>query len=553
MRARKGATASASASPRAEPLIDILAPFVAGLGLFFCGVRLIAANLTPLVGRSLRTILGRTAQNPWLAALAGIAGGVATQGTTAVMLIVISFMISGMARMRGLMLVAAWSHVGAASLVIVTAVHTDLAVSYLLGLVGFGLYFDLDGGERRRHLFQALLGIGLLFLGIELMRQGNGPLQQELVKDGVIAAAARSAWLLALFGIALAIATQSSTVAGAIGVAGATAGLLAPEPTLVLLWGANLGAAMNYAFLARRGAVEARQVMLLQTTHKLAGTLALGVLILFDAESGTSLLMAGIRHLSGTLAGQLAWAFLLMQVFGSLTCTLGFPLLERLLARLVRAKPEEELGKPVFLAPEALVDPPLALDLADREEARLVARLPAMLDGVRADATDQAHSPSVLHQAGAALAEAITTYLKSVLDTQPDPSEVARTMRLQDLAQMLAGLHETVREFADSVLRARASGARIPTIDHMVEALHLLLDTLSDAVQSGDPTDRALALKLLEQRDELMDDIRRRLIATELAVETGAQEAVFRATMSFERSVWLARRSVLLARVAEAA
>ena len=86
----------------------------------------------------------------------------------------------------------------------------------------------------------------------------------------------------------------------------------------------------------------------------------------------------------------------------------------------------------------------------------------------------------------------------------------------------------------------------------MVEALHLLLQTVSDAVQSGDDTDRAIALTLLEQRDELMEDIRRRLIATELAVQSGAQEAVFRATMSFERCVWLARRSVLLTRGAEA-
>ena len=519
-------------------MLDTLAPFVAGLGLFFCGVRLIAANLTPLVGRSLRAVLGRTARHPVLAAIAGIAGGVATQGTTAVMLIVVSFMISGVVRGRGLMLVAAWSHVGAATLVIVAAVNTHLAVSYLLGLVGFGLYFDLDDGERRRHLFQALLGIALLFLGIELMRQGTGPLQEELVRDGIIGIASRSPWLLALLGFALAIATQSSTVAGAIGVAGAHAGLLAPHPALVLLCGANLGAAANYAFLARRGATEARQVMLLQAIQKLVGSVALASLLLIGGFGGSAVL---------------AWAFLLMQIVGSLFCTVAFRPLQAVLAGLARPKPEEQLGKPLYLAPEALVDPPLALDLVGREQARLVARLPVMLDGIRADGPAHAPPLAMLRNAGAALAEAISAYLRSVLDMRPDSSDVARAMRLQDLAQMLGGLHETVDEFVHSVLHARESGATIPTIDHMVEALHLLLQTVSEALGSADDTDRALALTLLGQKDELMDEIRRRLIATELAGQSGAQEAVFRATMSFERSVWLARRSVLLTRGAAAA
>ena len=533
-------------------MLDTLAPFVAGLGLFFCGVRLIAANLTPLVGRSLRAVLGRTARHPALAALAGIAGGVATQGTTAVMLIVVSFLISAVVRGRGLMLVAAWSHVGAATLVIVAAVNTHIAVSYLLGLVGFGLYFDLDDGERRRHLFQALLGIALLFLGIELMRQGTPPLQEELVRDGIIGVASRSPWLLALLGFGLAVATQSSTVAGAIGVAGAHAGLLAPGPTLVLLCGANLGATGNYAFLATRGATEARQVMLLQAVQKLAGSLALASVMLIGRLDGSDMLPAAATALSHNPAGALAWTFLLMQIVGSLFCTVAFRPLQALLAGLARPKPEEELGKPLYLAPEALIDPPLALDLVGREEARLAARLPVMLDGIRADGP--AHMPplAMLRNAGAALTDAVSAYLRSVLDMRPDSSDVARAMRLQDLAQMLGGLHETVDEFVHSVLLARGSGAAIPTIDHMVEALHLLLQTVSDALDSADDTDRALALTLLEQRDELMDDIRRRLIATELTGQSGAQEAVFRATMSFERSVWLARRAVLLTRGAAA-
>ena len=80
----------------------------------------------------------------------------------------------------------------------------------------------------------------------------------------------------------------------------------------------------------------------------------------------------------------------------------------------------------------------------------------------------------------------------------------------------------------------------------MIESLHTLLTALADATASNDPSDREFTLALLGQRDELMERIRRRMLGEDPDMPLRAQEALFAATMLFERAVWLARRNALL-------
>ena len=70
-------------------MIAGIAPFLAGLGLFFCGIHFIAANLTSLAGRKARAVLTRLATTRAQAALVGIVAGILTQSTNAVTYIVI--------------------------------------------------------------------------------------------------------------------------------------------------------------------------------------------------------------------------------------------------------------------------------------------------------------------------------------------------------------------------------------------------------------------------------------------------------------------------------
>src|SRR5262245_51484832 len=199
--------------------MTVMALFLAGLGLFFCGVHFLSTNLTPLAGRRFRLALTRLVKRPWLAAFTGILAGIVTQSTNAVTYVVIGLVSGGVVDKRRAILIPTWAHVGTAVLVILVAVDLRIAASYLVGLAGFAIYFGMSSSERWRHMVGALLGIGLLFLGLDTMKSGAGPLRDLLVGEGVIAALVGHPSLQLLLGAGLTVICQSSTVVGAVAVA----------------------------------------------------------------------------------------------------------------------------------------------------------------------------------------------------------------------------------------------------------------------------------------------------------------------------------------------
>lgn len=516
---------------------SILAPLLTGLGLFFCGVRFIAANLTPLAGPSARRLLRRALGSSLNAAAVGVLAGLVTQSTNAVSLTVVGLVRAGVIPGRRAALVPAWSHVGAAALVILVSVNTNVAVAYALALAGAALYFDFEISDRLRHAVLVLLGAGLLFLGMQMLKVASDPLRIWLVDRGLLVRGHTSPFAPLLLGLVLAALTQSSTVAGAIAVALVSVGVLDLPTALILLVGASLGSATNYAFLGRKGDAVGRQILLFQACQKLFGAAMLGLaLIVFGDKVKVPLEAAKLGP-----APAFAWAFLAVQITGSAACTLLRAPLSRVLQRLAPASAEETLAKPAYLLDEALTDPSLALELVAREEQRLLARLPSMLDAVRADGGTGGPSAETLRSAGQTVGEAVRRYLAGVLESEPGRETVSRAMRLQRALDDIIALYEAIAEFE---LDVRAAGAQ--ALGGLVESLHMLLEILAEIAASDDPAEQALSLSLLGDRRQVIEGLRQRLMGASADAPAKVQEAMFRSTVLFERILWLARDVALV-------
>src|SRR5580692_8219174 len=206
--------------------MQALAPFLTGLGLFFCGVHFLSANLVPLAGRRLRVLLTRYGKHVTVAALFGVLAGVVTQSTNAVTSVIIGLVSGGMVDKRRAILIPTWSHVGTSALVILVAIDFRLAASYLLALAGIAVYFGFDRTDRVRNVVGTVLGIGMLFIGMQMLKSGTQPLSEELMHSGTFAVAAKNPALLLLMGAVASLVCQSSSVAGALAVASAGAGLV---------------------------------------------------------------------------------------------------------------------------------------------------------------------------------------------------------------------------------------------------------------------------------------------------------------------------------------
>src|SRR5215467_15198752 len=137
-------------------LNSILANMVAGLGLFFSGLRMLDANLRQATGRQLRGIVGRLTRNAWVASLVGVVIGALVQSSSGVVFILVSLVSSGLTTVRRALPIVTWANVGCSALVLAAVFDLRVAILYLIGVAGAAFAFDRS---HRIGAFGAVFGI----------------------------------------------------------------------------------------------------------------------------------------------------------------------------------------------------------------------------------------------------------------------------------------------------------------------------------------------------------------------------------------------------------
>lgn len=534
--------------------MEIVASLFGGLGLFFTGVKLIGRNLQHMVGRRFRALVARATGNPLTAALAGTALGVLTQSTNAATFIVINLISAGALTVRRAMPLVAWANLGTSVLVILAVVDLRLAVLYLLGVTGLCHYFDLDSSARWRHLVGALLGLGILFLGLQLMKGGAAPLRELAMVQSALRFAASSEALLVLIGAAVAMVAQSSATVSVLAVTMASAGLFGEEATILLVLGASLGSGATTYLMAGNLEGTPRQLALFQALFKAVGVAILLPLFLIESHQGVPLLRHAIDGHVPDLAHRAAAVYLLCQLVPALVLAPVYGPLSRLFDRLLPASRTEVLSRPAFLYDQALVDAESALPLVEREQERLIRHLPDYLDGVRAEppaAGSSVHEPvppDELHAATRSVARVIESFLTELLDAPLSRGALERGVLVKTRQEIVVSLNDSVHELVATIAAAPPEVRAQPLTGNLVESLHALLLTLAEAAAHPEPDSVALLIDLTADRAELMERIRRTLLRSENPPPYPVQQALFAMTILFERHVWLIRRYAMLLR-----
>ncbi|WP_051340395.1 Na/Pi symporter [Azospirillum halopraeferens] len=532
--------------------MDLFATLFGGLGLFFTGVKLIGRNLQHMAGRRFRAVLGRATGNPVLAAVAGTLLGTLTQSTNAATFIVINLITAGAIGVRRALPLVAWSNLGTSVLVLLAVLDLRLAVLYLLGVTGIGYYLDLDKSARYRHALGALLGLGTLFLGLSLLKSGAAPLRDVEWVQAAVRFAASSEALLLLVGAAVTMVAQSSATVSMLAVTMAGAGLIGEAETIMVVLGANLGSGLTTFLMAGNLAGTPRQLGIFQALFKALAVALLLPVFLVEELYALPLLRHVIDDSVSGLTLRVAWVFLACQIVPAILLLPFYGPVARLLDRLSPPSRGEVLARPRFLYDQALMDAESALELVEKEQARLVRHLPDYLDGVRDDRVGGASVPCAeLHAATRAVARAIDAFQTELLDGAMARPGLERGMRLQSRQDVFVSLADSVHELATLIDGAPdGAGADHRLTRALVESLHALLDTLADTVDAPDPADVDLLIALASDRSELMERTRATLLRTDAPSSAAARQALFAQTALFERIVWLIRRFALLLRPA---
>ncbi len=521
-------------------VIQLLGPFLAGIGFFFVGVSMVSKNLKLMATSRVKRLFTRFTDNDLRASGLGLVTGLVTQSTSVSAFITSGLVASGLMPARNALPVVFWANAGCALLVFIAVLDIKYVVFLLLFLSGLGVAFERP--IRHRYLLKALFGVGLLFFGLETLRDAAGPLAQHPLVAATLQHVG-SDILAFVIGAVLTMLTQTSVGIVLIAITLTKAGFFTVDQTIMLIYGANLGSSAITWLLSLSVRGTPKQMIMAQVFFNVIGAVILVPLFYAEIYLGVGLMKALVQRLSDDMDNQMA---LVMVLFNWVPLGIA-PFFDRLMRFLERRWPptrEEDLAKLKFITDLAPDAPATALELVDQETQHLLERLPAYLATMRTCLEQQGGTQrehAVLHGAF----ENISREVRSILDditAQDLPDEVGvQLLATRRRFDNLVGLEDTVFTICDTVCRSEGGG--FPDFAKVVlEALEFHLLTAVEAATSGSQEEVDLLMRMTEGRGETVERIREsHLVCCSTLPFTVKSDLNYIASL-FERAVWLLNR-----------
>lgn len=535
--AREETTVAAGAAPA---VFELIGGFVAGLGMFFFGVKMVGGNFKEMAGRRLHRLAAHGGRHAALSGTVGALFAGITQSVTPVTFIAVAMITGGLVEVGQAMPMVIWAGVGTSLMVWLSALNVKVLALYLLGLAGTALYFDRP--VRARAVIGALFGIGILFFGLQMMRSAASAVESWPAFVATFQQMRSSPVLMFLGGAAASLAVQSMAAVSIMAMTFGKAQVFSSDQIMLTIFGASFGSGIRVLLLASGIRGTPRQLVLLQFLVCACGGLGGLFLYFFLHATGWSPLLTLGERLSWGLETRMAAVYLGMNLGAASLAAACLPLVRRALERWSPPPVEEDLAKPRFLQTQALKDVETALVLAVREQARLFSRLPRYFESAREPGATSPAALDPYYRANRALGRQITAFLTELVNRHPSPGLSDRLLVRLELEKTNETLEETLRQFVERLPAGSATPALRVLGSSMLESLDAILLTAAEAFQAPDGEDLGWLVKLTGDRSEMMEKLRGEYLAAESTLPREEKVALLYLTGLFERVVWLLRQ-----------
>jgi phosphate:Na+ symporter len=365
--------------------LQLIFGLLGGLALFLYGMGQMADSLKIVAGDRMKSILARLTRNRVTGVLTGAFVTAVIQSSSVTTVLVVGFISAGLMTLAQSVGVILGADIGTTITAQIIAFNIK-EYSLLLVAAGFLVMFTARR-DTTRHYGTAIMGLGLVFLGMGIMGEAMKPLRSWQPFLDVMAGL-ENPWLgIAVGAVFTALVQSSSATVGIIIVLGSQ-GLVSLPAGIALLLGANVGTTVT-ALLASIGRPrEAQRAAVIHLIFKVVGVLIWVFLIdqliwLATQVSPAHPELAGSTRLAAETPRQIANAHTLFNVANTLLFLPFVNLFVWLVRRLVPDRPEGDRGVRIKYLDEGLVrTPAFALDRARLEMLHMGDRVTSMLDDI---------------------------------------------------------------------------------------------------------------------------------------------------------------------------
>ena len=227
---------------------------VGGLGIFLLGMKNMSEGMQAVAGSRLRRMIGMATDNRMLGVATGTAVTCLVQSSSITTVLVVGFVNSGLMMLHQAIGVIMGANIGTT----ITGWILVLDIGkWGLPILGFAVFvFLFTRKERLRYLAIAAMGLGMVFFGLELMKNGFKPMRYVPAFEQAFLWFNAHTYLgvlkCAMVGCILTFIVQSSSATLGVTIGLASTGVIPFETAAALVLGENIGTTIT-AWLASIG------------------------------------------------------------------------------------------------------------------------------------------------------------------------------------------------------------------------------------------------------------------------------------------------------------
>jgi len=496
-------------------LLQVLGLLAGGLALFLFGLGLLTNALKTIAGGRLQSVLGSLTANRFRGVLAGAGITALLNSSTITTVLMIGFVSAGLMTLDQTVPMIMGANIGSTFTAQIIAFNVSALTPFMLA-IGFVLY-AFAKKQTLKHIGTVILGLGLLFLGLQFMGDSTRPLRtyQPFI-DAM--QNMKSPLVGVLIGAVFTAIVQSSAATLGIIIALGSQGLMPLEAAIALILGANVGT-VGTALLSSIGkSSEAIQVGVVHLLFNVFGVLMLVFIIPQYAAfiryiSPSAPELQGVARLAAETPRQVANAHTMFSVVSTLILIWFTGPIARLAQLIVPSPPPDDTkraGDPIYLDETFLKLPSMALQHVQMELTRLGEQVqdivrkgaPVAISGRTEDIAALLDQDREIDR----LATSILHYIGQLSQEEPSEHESRQMLDLAQIIASLEGINEVVTTNLTSAGQQRlAEGLDLARFrnEHTARFADAVIRYLGQAIETIGRPDAAKSAQVVAAKPEM--------------------------------------------------
>lgn len=304
-----------------------------GLGMFLYGMTIMGEGLQKAAGSKLKKIIEMLTSNVVMGVLVGTVVTGIIQSSSATTVMVVGFVNAGIMTLSQAIGVIMGANIGTT----VTAQLVSFSLEDIAPIaLGIGIIFYMfTSKEKTKQVAEILIGFGLLFTGMEFMKEAVEPLSELESFRNALLFLSKNPILGILAGFAITGIVQSSSASMGMLIALASQGLVPITAALPILYGDNIGTCVTSLISSLGASRNAKRAAVMHLSFNVIGTLLFMIVL-------NKPIVAVVQYLDpANTARQIANAHTLFNLINVIILLPFSKYIVKLAERLVPVKEEE--------------------------------------------------------------------------------------------------------------------------------------------------------------------------------------------------------------------